>query len=169
MTVVLSGRFADRDGWNPQRCPLTKALEVMGTRSAILLLREAYFGTTRFDDFTRRVGITDAVASTRLRSLVEAGLLRKAPYREPGQRRRYEYHLTQMGLDLMPALVALIQWGDSYLQDERGPALSLTHLGCGEPVAAQVRCAAGHHVDPGQIALHPAEPCAGAAPDTRAG
>ena len=155
MTFVLEGRFADRDTWTPTRCPIAKAFSVIGTRSAILVLREAYYGTRRFDDFARRVGLTDSAAAARLRELVEAGLLEKAAYQEPGQRTRYEYHLTQMGRDLMPAIVALAAWGDTYLQGDDGPALALTHLNCGKDVAVEVRCQAGHVLGPGDIAVHP--------------
>ena len=155
MTFVLEGRFADRDTWTPTRCPIAKAFSVIGTRSAILVLREAYYGTRRFDDFARRVGLTDSAAAARLRELVEAGLFEKAAYQEPGQRTRYEYHLTQMGRDLMPAIAALIAWGDTYLQGEDGPALALTHLGCGKDIAIEVRCQAGHVLGPGEIAVHP--------------
>ena len=155
MTFVLEGRFADRDTWSPTRCPIAKAFSVIGTRSAILVLREAYYGTRRFDDFARRVGLTDSAAAARLRELVEAGLFEKVAYQEPGQRTRYEYHLTQMGRDLMPAIVALIAWGDTYLQGDDGPALALTHLGCGEAVVVEVSCQAGHVLAPGDIAVRP--------------
>ena len=156
MTFVSEGRFADRDTWNPTRCPIAAAWAVIGNRSTILLLREAHYGARRFDDFARRVGVTESVAAGRLRELVDAGLLKKEPYQDPGQRTRYEYQLTQMGCDLMPAIVALVSWGDTYLQGEIGPALALSHVDCGEDVTAEIRCAAGHLVKPGEIAVRPA-------------
>lgn len=120
--MKLEGALSDREVWTAgDNCSIGRAMEVVGTRSAILLLREAYYGTTRFDDFAQRVGITDAVASARLKDLVKAGLLAKSPYREPRQRTRYEYVLTDMGRDLLPAVIALMQWGDKYLQDDGGP------------------------------------------------
>src|SRR5947209_5765312 len=94
--AVLEGPLADRDSWRATRCSVDRALGVVGTRSAMLILREAYYGTRRFSEFARRVGITDAVAAARLRELCEAGLLRRETYREPGQRARAEYHLTEM-------------------------------------------------------------------------
>jgi DNA-binding HxlR family transcriptional regulator len=115
------GALADLGSWQPTRCSLALAMDVIGTKSAVLLLREAFYGTTRFDDFVRRVGITEAVAAGRLKELVEAGILAKQPYREPGQRTRYEYVLTEKGEALFPALLALIQWGDEYLQPDGGP------------------------------------------------
>ena len=78
-------------------CPIEKTMALTGTKSAMLILREAYYGTTRFDDFVRRVGITKAAASARLNELVNAGLLTRKPYREPGQRVRDEYVLTDGG------------------------------------------------------------------------
>lgn len=130
---------------------MAKALEVVSTRSAFLILREAFYGTSRFDDFVARVGITDAVAAARLRELVDDGLLAREPYREPGQRTRHEYRLTEKGVDLFPVLVALLQWGDRWLND--GGRVELRHRDCGARVGAEVRCAQGHEVGPGELEL----------------
>jgi DNA-binding HxlR family transcriptional regulator len=157
-TVLLQGRLADRGAWQATRCSIDKALGVVGTRSALLLMREAYYGTRRFDDFAERVGITEAVASARLRELVAAGLLERRPYREPGQRTRHEYVLTAMGRDLAPAALALMQWGDKYLAGESGPPLELTHDGCGAGVHVEVRCDGGHQVPLREIAVHRTRP-----------
>ena len=83
----------------------------------MLIMREASYGTTRFDDFARRVGITKAAASTRLSELVDAGLLTKRPYRDPGQRSRDEYVLTDAGTDFMPVVWAMFEWGRKHLND----------------------------------------------------
>ncbi len=150
MSVTLEGRLA-----NPARvarpgiCPIERTFAVIGTRSAIVLLREAAYGTTRFDDFVRRSGLTETVASSRLRELVEAGLLSKEPYREPGQRTRHEYVLSPAGADLMPTLVALAAWGAEHLPHQHSP--SYAHAGCGEPVATRMECAAGHAVAADEI------------------
>ena len=151
--ATLVGPLAHRDDWVADRCSLAKALEVVGTRSAMLLMREAYYGTRRFDDFARRVAITEAVAATRLRELVDAGLLARRPYREPGRRTRQEYVLTPMGRDLAPAAVALMQWGDRYLTGPDGPPVALRHNGCDEPLHVAVTCAAGHEVALGDVAV----------------
>src|SRR3954447_20792031 len=142
-TVQLQGPLANRGEWRAPRCSIDKALGVVGTRSALLLMREAYYGTRRFDDFAERVGITEAVAASRLRELVDAGLLERRPYREAGQRTRHEYVLNPMGRDLAPAALALMQWGDKYLADSSGPPLALTHTNCGAPVRVEVRCGQG--------------------------
>ncbi|ERN44115.1 HxlR family transcriptional regulator, partial [Prescottella equi NBRC 101255 = C 7] len=114
----LDGFLADRDAWRPTQCSIGKAMDVVGTRSAMLILREAYYGTTRFDHFAERVGITEAVAAARLRELTAEGLFERRPYKELGQRTRHEYVLTDKGRDLLPAVLALMQWGDRYLQGE---------------------------------------------------
>lgn len=142
-TLTMTGALDPRGGWAARRCPIAKSLEVVGTRSAFVLLREAFYGTTRFDDFAVRAGLSEAVTAARLRDLAGAGLLDRRPYREPGQRTRYEYHLTEMGADLFPALAALFQWGDRWL----GPAgVEMRHHSCGAAVHAELRCADGHPV-----------------------
>jgi len=109
---ALQGLLADRDVWSAVgHCPIESTLGVVGIKSAMLILREAYYGTTRFDDFVRRIGITKAATSARLSELVDAGLLEKQPYREPGQRSRNEYVLTQAGDDFMPVVYAMFEWG----------------------------------------------------------
>ena len=141
-TIRLTGPLDPRGGWTAANCPIARTLELVGTRSALLLLREAFYGTTRFADFAERVGISEPVAAARLRELAEHGLVERVPYREPGQRTRLEYRLTRQGTELFPALVALMQWGDRWL----GPAgVDLRHHDCGQPVQATVTCAAGHH------------------------
>src|SRR5689334_19971613 len=137
--TVLQGRLADRDAWSAiGQCPIELTMGLVGTKSAMLILREAYYGTTRFDDFARRVGITKAATSTRLAELVEAGLLTKRPYREPGQRSRDEYVLTPSGVDFMPVVWSMFEWGRKHVNDTR---LRMTHLGCGAEATVEVRCA----------------------------
>ena len=152
-TVTLEGALADRGQWRADRCTIDAALSVVSTRSAMLILREAFYGTRRFDDFVERVGVTEAVAAARLRELTEAGVLRREPYREPGRRTRHEYRLTEMGRDLFPALLALAQWGDKYLTGEAGPPLDWRHRECGATVTTTVTCAAGHDVPVGELSV----------------
>jgi DNA-binding HxlR family transcriptional regulator len=148
----MTGSLEPRGAWTAEGCTLAKALEVVPTRSAFLILREAFYGTTRFDDFATRVGISEPVTAARLRELVDNGLLEREDYREPGQRTRQRYRLTEKGADLFPALVALMQWGDRWL-DERGGPVELRHRECGERVAAELRCDAGHSVAVGELDL----------------
>jgi DNA-binding HxlR family transcriptional regulator len=148
--VRFTGALEPRSGWKADRCTIAKALDVVSTRSALLIMREAFYGTTRFDDFAERVGISEPVAASRLRELVDEGLLEREDYREPGQRTRQQYRLTPKGADLFPVLVALMEWGDRWLDDRGGP-IELFHRDCGEPVSVSVRCAAGHEVQSGDI------------------
>jgi len=148
--VRLTGALDPREGWKAERCTIAKSLEILSTRSALLILREAFYGTTRFDDFAERVGLSEPATAARLRELVDDGLLEREDYREPGQRTRQQYRLTEKGADLFPVLVALMQWGDRWL-DERGGPVELIHRDCGESVGVEVRCAAGHTVDTSEI------------------
>jgi DNA-binding HxlR family transcriptional regulator len=150
--TVLRGPLADRDAWSPVgECPIESTIALLGTKSAMLILREAYYGTTRFDDFCRRVGITRAAAAARLNELVDAGMLRRQPYRMPGQRTRDEYVLTDAGLDFMPVVWAMFEWGQRHLPT---PApLRLVHAGCGADAGVEIRCDCGHHVPPDELAV----------------
>jgi len=143
MTLQLAGSLAERTAPLGDHCPIDRTMRLVGNRTAVLLLREVFYGASRFDDLVRRVGVTEAVASQRLRELVDAGVLAKQPYREPGQRTRYEYVLTDAGHELLPVLLALLQWGATHIP---GGGPRLTHADCGEPVALVTRCAAGHDV-----------------------
>jgi DNA-binding HxlR family transcriptional regulator len=151
-TLQMTGALEPRSAWRAERCPIAKALDVVSTRSAFLILREAFYGTTRFDDFAERARISEPVAAARLRELVEDGLLEREDYREPGQRTRQRYRLTEKGADLFPVLAALMQWGSRWL-DERGGPVELRHRDCGELVGVELRCASGHTVGPGELDL----------------
>ncbi len=137
-------------------CPIERTLEVLSTRSAMLVLREAFYGASRFEEFASRADLTDATTSARLRDLVRAGILEKRPYREPGQRGRHEYVLTPAGEDLMPALFALLQWANRHDPPPYPPGL--THDGCGSPVTIEARCEAGHVVTSDEVAVRAAGP-----------
>lgn len=151
----LSGPLDPRDGWSAARCSMAHALETVSTRSAFVILREAFYGTARFDEFVRRAGISEQVAAARLRELVERGLLERAPYREAGQRTRHGYRLTAKGADLFPVLVGLMQWGDRWRDDAGGGPVELVHEDCGAHVGVRLRCAAGHDVAPADLLLAP--------------
>lgn len=151
-TLRLVGELEPRDRWSAKPCSIAHALTVLGNRSSLLILREAFYGTTRFDEFVRRVEISEQVAAARLHELVEHGLLERRPYREPGRRTRDGYELTAKGADLFPVLVAFMQWGDRWRRDAAGP-VELVHGGCGAHVGVELRCAAGHEVAAGDLEL----------------
>jgi DNA-binding HxlR family transcriptional regulator len=104
-------------------CSIARSLEVLGERWTFLILREALGGTTRFADFRSKLGVAPDVLSNRLATLVDAGILEKQPYREPGARVRDSYHLTPAGRDLQVVLGALQQWGDNPRPYELGPTV----------------------------------------------
>jgi DNA-binding HxlR family transcriptional regulator len=144
-TATLDGVLADRDSWRARNCSIARALEIVGTRSAMLLIREAYYGARRFEEFVRRTELTEAVTAARLRELVTAGIFAKVPYRDPGQRQRDGYELTAMGRDLLPVSLSLMRWADKHLAERGGP-IAITHSGCEAPVDVRVVCAEGHDV-----------------------
>ena len=130
--------------YDSANCAIGATVGLIGERPTFLVLREAFNGVRRFADIQRRTGMPRQVLSDRLARLVEEGLLRKVPYQESGQRVRYEYRLTEKGLDLYPVLVALMEWVDRHAVGAVGPQVLLQHRDCGEPVQLQLACRAGH-------------------------
>jgi DNA-binding HxlR family transcriptional regulator len=152
-SITLTGALSDRDSWTAEDCSLAAALDVLGRRATLLLLREAFYGAHRFDQFVRHAGFTEAVTAERLRDLVDEGVLERRPYQDPGKRSRDEYHLTDKGRDLLPVMVALMRWGDTWARPDGGP-VAFTHTSCGAPIDVQVRCAEGHSVSIEDIDAH---------------
>lgn len=134
----------DRDEWDLTPDSVQRALEHLVPASAGKVVREAFYGTRRFDDFVRRTGLTAPVLSARLRDLESSGMIARWPYRQPGQRTRHEYRLTRQGQDLGTAIVALLEWADRWLPAPAGATVSLEHRGCGAPVHVSLDCEAGH-------------------------
>ena len=132
--------------WSIDGCTIGRAMEILGEKWTIVVLREVFNGIRRFDDMRVRTGIPRQVLTNRLAMLVEHEVLRREPYQEPGARVRHEYRLTAKGLDLYPVMIAVAAWGDRYLADPQGPPLEFTHRGCGALVHAELHCADGHTV-----------------------
>jgi DNA-binding HxlR family transcriptional regulator len=130
--------------WDRSRCSVAATLAVVGEKWSLLVLREAFLGLRRFADFQRVLSAPRAVLTDRLNTLVDQGILRRVPYQAQGERQRHEYRLTEKGIDLYPALVALMEWGDRHLAGEGGAPLQLRHRDCGEPVHLALVCEAGH-------------------------
>lgn len=131
-------RWTDID---QQVCSVARALSVVGERWTLLILRDAFLGTRRFDQFQHNLGITRHRLSERLGKLVEQGVLVKVPYHDRPV--RYEYRLTRKGLGLYPVLMSLARWGDDWMADETGVPLEYVHHGCGHltnPVLACSEC-----------------------------
>src|SRR5947209_433167 len=102
-------------------CSVARTLDVVGERWSLLVLRDAFNGVRRFEDFAARLPIARNVLTNRLQTLVAHGVLERLPYQEHPP--RYEYRLTPKGRDLYPVIIALLQWGDRYLAGEDGPPI----------------------------------------------
>jgi DNA-binding HxlR family transcriptional regulator len=120
-------------------CSIARSLDIVGDRWTILILRDAFRGLRRFDEFRRDLEIPRAVLADRLRKLVDAGVMVKRRYQDHPP--RDEYRLTRMGLQLSPILVSLMQWGDRWLSGEDGPPTLLVHEPCGTEVDLGFHCA----------------------------
>ncbi len=130
--------------------PILRALDVLRSRSGFLVMREVFYGRRRFDDLARRLAMSPSSLAARLRTLVSDGLLTRVSYQEAGARKRHEYALTERGAALLPALVALLRWGNDHLAPTQS-RLELVHAACGSPVRAEVRCGRGHDVARGDL------------------
>jgi len=127
-------------------CTIGRAMAILGEKWTVVVLREVFNGVRRFDDMRAHTSIPRQVLTNRLAGLVETGVLRRAPYQEPGSRIRHEYRLTAKGLDLYPVLIAVSEWGNRYLAEPEGPPLEFAHRDCAAQVHTEIHCAAGHLV-----------------------
>jgi DNA-binding HxlR family transcriptional regulator len=127
----------ERKSFAGMNCSVAQCLEVVGEWWSMLIIRDAFLGVTRFDEFQDRLGISRNILNQRLNHLVEAGVLAKVPYNEHPP--RYDYRLTDKGRDLWPVLTTMRQWGDKYAAPG-GPPLQLTHKGCGHVSEAVLIC-----------------------------
>jgi len=128
-----------RASFEEMSCSIARSLEVIGEWWTLLIVRDAFLGVTRFDEFASRLGIARNVLTSRLDTLVEAGVMERVPYEE-GERPRYDYKLTRMGRDLYPVVVTLRQWGDRWLTGEGREPVLLEHVTCGHQVTAHLVC-----------------------------
>lgn len=116
-----------------QTCSIARTLSVIGDRWTMLVLREAFLRTRRFEDFQAHLGATRHVLADRLQKLVEHGIFERVQYQERPP--RYEYKLTEKGRDLYPVIVSLVGWGDRWMAGEAGPPIELVHKSCGQQMA----------------------------------
>jgi DNA-binding HxlR family transcriptional regulator len=124
--------FADMD------CSVAQCLEVVGEWWTMLVVRDAFLGVTRFEEFQRRLGISRNILQQRLTRLVDEGVLARVPYSEHPL--RHEYRLTDKGRDLWPVLTAMRQWGDRYAAPS-GPPVEVVHIACGARTGLDLVCA----------------------------
>ncbi len=132
---------------------LADTLSLLGERWALLVVREVSLGLRRFDELQNATGAPRTVLSDRLHRLVAAGVLATREYRVPGSRARLEYTLTDAGLELLPVLAALTEWGERHLESGAVPDVSYRHGGCGGHVGIRLVCDCGTEVAPGQRLL----------------
>ena len=122
----------------PVTCSIGRAMEILGERWTFLILRESFYGVRRFSEMQRNLGIARNILSTRLNTLVSAGILERVLYREEPE--RYEYRLTTAGRDLYPSIVTLMRWGDRHIHSEQGPPVVLRHNLCGHEADPMLVC-----------------------------
>ena len=130
--------FMKRTSFAAMPCSVARTLEVVGEWWSLLVLRDAFKGVRRFDDFQRSLGIARNILADRLQKLVEQGVLERRMYQERPE--RFEYRLTDKGRDLYPVIVALMHWGDRWAADEVGPPIVLTHRACGHDGLPVLTC-----------------------------
>ena len=119
-------------------CSVAQSLEVIGEWWTLLILRDAFLGVTRFDDFASRLGIARNVLTARLDTLVENDVLIRVPYDEA--RGRYDYRLTDKGRALLPVITAIRQWGDEWILGEENAPVVVEHTTCGEISKGVLTC-----------------------------
>jgi DNA-binding HxlR family transcriptional regulator len=140
--------------YDDQVCSIARALEVLGERWTLLIVRDALRGLRRFDDLQQSLGVARNVLAERLRRLVEAGVLERVEYQQ--RPTRHEYRLTDRGRELGVALLALLQWGDRHLAGPEGPPRVGRHRDCGGALRVRMVCEhCGDTVDDPEIVPGP--------------
>jgi len=121
-----------------QNCSIARALEVVGERWTLLILREVMLGHRRFEEIRRNTGVASNILSDRLETLVEHGVLKRRRYSEKPE--AHEYRATEKGRKLQPVLTMLMQWGDRHMAPEAGPPRVLVHTTCGHDSSPHLVC-----------------------------
>ncbi|MEU4196972.1 helix-turn-helix domain-containing protein [Kribbella sp. NPDC026611] len=151
--------------FSSMQCSIARSLELIGDWWTPLIIRDLYYGISRFDDLVEDLSISRNLLAARLTHLVKHGIVYRRPYSE--HRARHEYLLTESGRDLMPVLIALMAWGDRWATPEGGPPVLLEHRPCGHRSTPVVSCdACGEPVRPGEFDALPG-PGARPSPGTR--
>jgi DNA-binding HxlR family transcriptional regulator len=120
-----------------QNCSIARALELIGERWSLLIIRDAFLGVRRFEDFQADLGVARNVLSSRLARLVDEGIFERRQYQE--RPARYEYRLTDKGIALWPVMISLVKWGDKYVAPD-GPPRVIEHRDCGGQVNEHLMC-----------------------------
>ena len=122
VTMEFERPLRDRNKWSiGDACSVARMLDLLSTKTVFLVVRECFYGTTRFDDYMERIGTSAPAVSRALKQLESAQIVTRVPYQVPGKRAHDEYRLTEAGEDLLPVFLSLMQWGDKYLQNGPPP------------------------------------------------
>lgn len=139
--------------YDDQVCSIARALDVVGERWSLLIIRDAVFaGVTRFADFQHNLGVATNILSSRLEAFVAAGLMQRRRYSERPE--QYDYVLTDKGSDLLGALIALTEWGDRWAAPE-GPPILYRHATCGGDVEQHLACAHCGPIEADEVSVRP--------------
>lgn len=150
------GRTAD---YSHQVCSVAATLEVVGDPWTLLILRDAFAGMRRFEQWQENLGVARNVLAARLKSLVGHGVLERRPYSEHPP--RCEYVLTAKGKDLLGVLLTMSAWGDQHIYGGKGCPVHYVHKGCGQTFSAALVCeACGEPVRAGDLVRDEGSPCA---------
>lgn len=134
-------------------CSIARTLDVVGERWSLLILRDAFYGVSRFDDFQRDLGVARNILTDRLAKLVDSGVLERVQYEQRPP--RFEYKLTRKGRELLPVLLTMMHWGDRW-SGEESPPVTLTHTRCGHDTHPVVSCAhCGEVLRRSELRVHP--------------
>jgi DNA-binding HxlR family transcriptional regulator len=153
MTQPTSLPVVRRKSFEAMNCSVAQCLEVVGEWWSMLIVRDAFLGVRRFDDFQSRLGISRNILTNRLTSLVGAGVLERVPYQE--RPLRHEYRLTTKGRDLWPVLTTMREWGDKWAASGGAP-LEPVHARCGEDMVLHHTCGdCGRAVDSRSVRARP--------------
>ena len=140
-------------------CAIARSMALLGERWTLVILRSAFMGARRFEDYQSSTGIARNILTDRLKTLVDHGVLARRPYAEHPGRTLYEYRLTEKGLDLYPVLVSLMQWGNRYGGFADGPPVELEHKTCGHATTPRVVCSAcGEDLRAREVVAHEMAP-----------
>jgi DNA-binding HxlR family transcriptional regulator len=138
-------------------CSIARALEIVGERWTLLIMRDAFYGVRRFNDFHAHLDAPRTVLSARLQRLIDAGLMQREP--DPQNAGRSLYELTRAGRALWPALYSLGAWGARYASGAAGPKVFFLHEACGKPLHYTARCeACGMVPKPNEVIISPVDP-----------
>ena len=135
-------------------CSVARTLDTIGDRWSLLILRDAFYGVKRFEDFRADLGIARNVLTDRLQKLTARGVLAREQYGERPP--RFEYRLTEKGLDLLPVILTMMHWGDRWENSDGEPPATLTHVSCGHQTTPVVRCShCGEELRRRDLRVHP--------------